>query len=146
MVSLTYLFLDMLKSHPRANIINLSSMEATLPLPYKVTYTATKSFVYAFSLALREELMPTNVRVGVVCPGPVVTNEEGMQRMKAHGWRGKLMSMTADEVADTVYQGIQKDKQVIIPGVLPTLIVKFLSLVPPKPKMKILEKIFRVYK
>jgi short-subunit dehydrogenase len=82
---MTYYFLPMLKQNPPAYILNMSSMEATLPLPYKSVYTGTKSFIYAFSLALREELASSNVKVSVLCPGPVLTNPEGLKRMNAHG-------------------------------------------------------------
>src|SRR5690606_25979322 len=40
---MTYYFLPMLKQQSSAYILNMSSMEATLPLPYKSVYTGTKN-------------------------------------------------------------------------------------------------------
>ncbi|MFI5135806.1 MAG: SDR family NAD(P)-dependent oxidoreductase, partial [Chitinophagales bacterium] len=94
LIGLTYFFLDDLKLFPDAHIMNMSSMEATLPLPYKSTYTATKNFIYAFSLALNEELRPFKIKVTVVCPGGVITNEEGLKRMESQGIKAKLLTKT----------------------------------------------------
>lgn len=58
---MTYYFLPMLKQQKAAYILNMSSMEATLPLPYKTVYTGTKNYIYVFSLALREELLPAKL-------------------------------------------------------------------------------------
>jgi len=53
LVELTYHFYRDLIDAPRGYILNVSSMEATLPLPYKAVYTGSKSFIYAFSLDIR---------------------------------------------------------------------------------------------
>jgi hypothetical protein len=146
LISLTHLFLDDLKSIQHSCILNMSSMEATLPLPYKATYTATKNFIYSFSLALKEELRPWKVTVTVVCPGPVVTNEDGRQRMKSQGWKVKLMVKMPEEIAAVGISKMLKGKMIVIPGVLPWLIVKIMNWFPEGLKLRILEKIFRVYR
>ncbi|MCB0588369.1 MAG: SDR family NAD(P)-dependent oxidoreductase [Phaeodactylibacter sp.] len=146
MVGLCYYFLPELKEHPRAHILNMSSMEATLPLPYKAVYTGTKNFVYAFSLALREELRRSNVRVTVLCPGPVLTNPSGLDRIKAHGRRARLLLAMPDEVARIAIRKMLKGSQVIIPGSTPLLIVRAMNLLPLSVKMRVLERVFRVYK
>ncbi len=146
MVGLAYHFLPELKRHPKAFMLNMSSMEATLPLPYKTVYTGTKNFVYAFSLALREELKTSNVRVSVLCPGPVLTNEDGLARLEAQGNRGKLLLMMPDEVAAIAIPRMLRGQRVIIPGRLPYLIVKMLHFFPLGWKMSLLERIFRVYR
>ncbi|MEX0882979.1 MAG: SDR family NAD(P)-dependent oxidoreductase [Cyclobacteriaceae bacterium] len=142
---MTYHFLPMLKQQASAFILNMSSMEATLPLPYKSVYTGTKNFVYAFSLALREELHNSSVKVSVVCPGPVMTNPEALKRMHAHGSRAKMVTLMPEEVAAIGIKNLLKGKGVIVPGKINWMIVKFMKLFPTKQKMKILERLFRVY-
>ncbi|MCO6478094.1 MAG: SDR family NAD(P)-dependent oxidoreductase [Phaeodactylibacter sp.] len=146
MIGLCYYFLPELRKHSRAYILNMSSMEATLPLPYKAVYTGTKNFVYSFSLALREELRRTNVSVSVICPGPVLTNPDGLERIKAHGGRAKLLLAMPEDVARIAIRGMLKGKQVIVPGFVPLAIIRIMKFMPTPVKMRILERVFRVYK
>lgn len=146
MVEMTYHFLEDLQKHEDAFILSLSSLEARLPLPYKAVYTGTKNFVYAFSLAIAQELKFSNIKVSVLCPGPVLTNPEGLSRINAHGSRSKILMMYPDEVARIAVTGMLKGKQVIVPGFLNGIFFKLGSFLPVRMKMNILEKLFRVYK
>ncbi len=143
---MTYHFLPMLKEQPSAFILNMSSMEATLPLPYKSVYTGTKNYIFAFSLALREELVQSKVSVSVLCPGPVLTNPDGLKRMNSHGRRAKLVMLMPDAVAKIGVEGLLRGKGVIVPGKLNWSIVKLMKLFPTQIKMRILERLFRVYR
>jgi short-subunit dehydrogenase len=146
MVDMTYLFLDDLQKHDKAYILSLSSLEARLPLPYKAVYTGTKNFVYAFSLAIAQELKSGNIRVSVLCPGPVLTNPDGLTRLKAHGSRSKLLMMYPDQVARIAIAAMLRGKQVIVPGFLNAVFFKLGSILPLGMKMNLLERLFRVYK
>lgn len=57
----------------KSRIIQLASSAAFLPQPGFAVYAASKSFVYSFSRALREELCSRQIYVTAVCPGPVRT-------------------------------------------------------------------------
>jgi short-subunit dehydrogenase len=146
MVELTHIFLPSLIQQAPSYILNMSSMEATLPLPYKSVYTATKNFIYSFSLALSEELKPLRVKVSVVCPGAVLTNEDGLKRIESMGWRARLLLKMPEDVASIAIKRMNKGKRVIIPGILPLLIIRIMHFLPLSLKMRILEKIFRNYK
>lgn len=146
LVEMTYLFLPELQQHPSSYVLNLSSLEATLPLPYKTVYTATKNFVYAFSLALSQEVKFTATRVSVLCPGPVLTNADGLSRMNAHGARSKILMMYPEQVARIAINGLLKGKLVIVPGFLNALFFNLGSVIPVRLKMNLLERLFRVYK
>jgi short-subunit dehydrogenase len=146
MVEMTYRFLPDLEKKKDAFILNISSLEARLPLPYKAIYTGTKNFVYAFSLALAQELKFSGVNVSVLCPGPVLTNPEGLSRMNAHGRRSKLLMMYPEDVARIAVDGLLRRKQVIVPGFLNSFVFTLGSFLPVKTKMNILERLFRVYK
>lgn len=146
LVQMTHFFLPILKRENEGYLLNMSSLEATLPLPYKAVYTATKSFVYAFSLALREELASDNIKVSVLCPGPVITNIEGLKRIEAHGSRGKRMAKMPEEVAALGIKGLLRGKSVTIPGRLNWTLVKIGKMLPTNLKMNLLERLFRVYR
>lgn len=146
MVEMTYHFLPELLRHKEGHILSLSSLEARLPLPYKAIYTGTKTFIYAFSLAIAQELKFSNIRVSVLCPGPVLTNPEGLSRINAHGKRSRLLMMYPEQVARIAIQGMLKGRQVIVPGFMNSVFFKLGSILPVGMKMNILEKLFRVYK
>ena len=145
MVGLTLSLLPQLKK-TSGGILNMSSMEATLPLPYKTIYTGTKAFVYNYSLALRQELRYYDVGVTVLCPGPVITNEDGLKRVQAMGWLAKLLVTLPEDIAPGAVEGFLKNKDVIRPGLLVKIILAVAHLVPRKPKMRILEKLFSKYR
>jgi len=146
MVEMTYHFLPALQKHPEAHLLNLSSLEARLPLPYKAIYTGTKNFVYAFSLAIAQELKFSDIKVSVLCPGPVLTNPEGLSRIHAHGRRSKLLMMYPEEVARISVKAMLNGQQVIVPGFLNSLFFKLGAILPLGIKMNLLERLFRVYK
>lgn len=145
MVNLTYELLPHLKNN-KGGVLNVSSMEASLPLPYKTVYTGTKAFIYNLSLALREEFRYHDISVSVLCPGPVLTNEDGLKRVKAQGNKAKLLLKMPEDIAPPAIDGLLSGKAVIIPGWLPKTLVFVGGLLPRALRMKLLEKIFRSYR
>jgi 3-hydroxy acid dehydrogenase/malonic semialdehyde reductase len=69
LIYFTRLFLpDMVKKN-KGHIINMGSISGTYPYPSGNVYCATKAFVKQFSLALRADLLGTNIRVTNIEPG-----------------------------------------------------------------------------
>ncbi|MFJ4850329.1 MULTISPECIES: SDR family NAD(P)-dependent oxidoreductase [unclassified Streptomyces] len=56
-----------------ASIVNISSINARLPFPMVVDYSAAKAALTSVTKALSEEFAPRGVRVNAVSPGPVRT-------------------------------------------------------------------------
>ena len=54
-------------------IINVASLAGRTPVPGAATYSASKFGLRAFSFALAEELVDTNIKVAAVSPGPIDT-------------------------------------------------------------------------
>jgi len=145
MVNLTYTLLPRLKA-VKGGVLNVSSMEATLPLPYKTVYTGTKAFIYNLSLALREEFRYHGISVTVLCPGPVLTNEDGLVRIKAQGWKARLLVKMPEEIAPPAIDGLLKGKAVVVPGWLPKALVRVGYFIPRRYRLKVLERLFRKYR
>ena len=141
MVELCYHLLPVLKKNKASYILNLGSMESFLPMPVKAIYTASKHFVLAFSLALGTELKGTGISVSILCPGPVVTNEDGMRRIKNNGARARLVVMMPEEVAPIAVNGLLSGKKVIVPGKINKMILFMNKLLPLSLKMVLLKKI-----
>jgi len=142
-VALVHHFLPMMKQQG-GHIMLTSSMEATIPIPYKAVYTASKHFLYGFGLALGEELREFGIGVTVLCPGPVATNPGSLARMEQFGKPpGMLMP---DEVAREALAGIARGKRVVVPGVLPGVVMGIMGCLPLGIRMRLLHRIFRKYK
>ena len=144
-IAMIHRFLPDMKNMGGSHIMNTSSMEAVLPLPYKAVYTGTKNFVYAYSLALNQEVRRFGVMVSILCPGPVLTNEGGLLRLQAQGAKAKLMLMMPDVVARVAVKNMLKGMLIINPGKMNWWITKIQKFIPTRLKMKLLEKIFRAY-
>jgi short-subunit dehydrogenase len=73
LAQLIILFLPIMRGCGRGHIINVSSIVGGFPSPWAALYSATKSFIDAFTTALHRELRGSGVHVSAVRPGPVVT-------------------------------------------------------------------------
>ncbi|MDT4914654.1 MAG: hypothetical protein QOC66_3782, partial [Pseudonocardiales bacterium] len=56
------------------NIVTTSSVNAVLPDPTVMEYSAAKAALASFSKALSKEVGPKGIRVNTVSPGPVATD------------------------------------------------------------------------
>jgi short-subunit dehydrogenase len=95
-------------------ILNVASIAAFAPLPFMATYGATKALLTNWSVALREELRGTGVRVLALCPGPT----ESEFHLVA-GVREKIAVVPAADTASVVAQALEalkNDRSVCITG------------------------------
>jgi short-subunit dehydrogenase len=115
---LTRMMLPELRSHPKAQIINIASVAAFGPLPFKTIYPASKAFIYSFSRSLSSELQGTGLKVTVVTPGPIVTNPDVSMRIITQGALARIGTLTAGKIARITLDGTDKGKEVIVPGIM----------------------------
>ena len=73
LVILTKLFAKDMVARKSCRIMNVSSVIAYLPFPYQAVYSATKSFVLAFSETIAAELEGSGVVVTTLAPGVTET-------------------------------------------------------------------------
>lgn len=72
-IRLTKLALPYIRKSPHGRIINVASILGIIPIPSEAVYSATKFALRGFSYALAEELENSNIKVCLICPGPVDT-------------------------------------------------------------------------
>ncbi|RRB06708.1 SDR family NAD(P)-dependent oxidoreductase [Larkinella rosea] len=113
---LTRLLLPFLLKFPQSYILNVSSMAAFSPFPYKTVYPASKAFIYSFSLGLRAELRAFGVQVSVVHPGPMPHTPENQARLQKHGRLGRMLTVPLEFIAQTALERVEQGQSVIIPG------------------------------
>jgi NAD(P)-dependent dehydrogenase (short-subunit alcohol dehydrogenase family) len=73
-VNMTRLALPLLTAGGGGSIITISSVNAALPDPLVIDYSAAKAALTNFCKALSKETGPHGVRVNTVSPGPVATD------------------------------------------------------------------------
>lgn len=110
---LTKLYLKDMIDRDKGNILNVASIAGFMPGPLLDTYYATKGYVVRLSQGIREELRrkKSNVRISILCPGPVETNFDNVAGVKF-----SLKGMNSDYVAKYAIDKMIKGKFIIIPG------------------------------
>ena len=110
---LTKLFLKDMKEVNKGHILNVASIAGFLPGPLMAAYYSSKSYVMRLSQSIREELkkQKSNVKVSVLCPGPVNTNFNNVAGVKFG-----LPAFTSEYVAKYTIKRMLRNKFLIIPG------------------------------
>lgn len=136
LTSLTKLFVKKMLKKGKGKILNVASTVAFQSGPLMSVYYASKGYVLLFSEAIANELQGSGVTLSVLCPGP--TRTEFQKRSKLGSSRlmsSKLfawMNMDAQKVAEIAYEGLIRNKTIIIPGFKNRLLVFSMKLLPRK--------------
>lgn len=111
---LTKLYLQDMVNKNKGQILNVASIAGFMPGPLMATYYATKSYVLRLSEAIREELkkQKSNVKISVLCPGPVDTNFNKVADVEFSTKR-----LTSEYVAKYTVKKLEKKKFYIIPRI-----------------------------
>lgn len=111
-----YFLRDMYKEKAGC-VLNVASTGAFQPGPYTASYYAAKSYLYQYSQAVRLEARKNRVQVITLCPGTTRTKFFAKTGKKTPIW-----AMTPEKVVEVAWKGIQKDKAVVVPGVVNQLL------------------------
>lgn len=114
LVALTGLFLPRFLEAGGGEIVNVSSVLGSLPMPNFAVYAATKAFVNSFTEAVASEISDQPVRLVALCPGTTATNFQG-----AAGFQGEVPEVfvqSPEEVVAACWEGLVEGKVVITPG------------------------------
>lgn len=127
----TKAFLPHLRAAGEGHIVNTSSLFGLLGIPSQGTYNATKFAVRGFTEALREELEVMRSPVSATCvhPGGIKTNIARSARMsdslktlgvtdleKSRTDFEKAFRVTAEEAAETILRGVQRNARRVLIG------------------------------
>ena len=125
-VRLTHALLPVLKAHPGAHVVNVSSVFGIFAPPGQAAYSASKFAVRGFSEALRHELAENRVGVTVVHPGGVRTRiadsarvGSGVSPVEYEQGRkqfAKLLTMPPETAAARIMAAIEKRRPRLLIG------------------------------
>ncbi|HSO38923.1 MAG TPA: SDR family oxidoreductase [Labilithrix sp.] len=127
----TKAFLPHLRASGDGHVVNTSSLFGLLGFPGQSTYNATKFAVRGFTEALEIELQMMNAPVRATCvhPGGIKTNIARAARLdksvadlgvtdleNSHVRFEKMFRVTADDAAETILRGVQKNQRRVLVG------------------------------
>ncbi len=140
---LTKLAAQKFKARNHGYIMNVSSIAAFFPGPLFSAYYASKAYVYRLTLALYEELRreKSNVKISVLCPGPIKTEFENVAKVSFGTGEEKgrgLIIADKREVASYAIEKMLRGKLIIIPGKLMKVAVFFRRILPEKTLCRLL--------
>ncbi len=120
-VDLSLAVLPAMRRRGRGHILNVGSIAGSLPSQGVALYSATKSFLDAFSSALHRELRGSGVRVSVVRPGPVQSEfyAAAARRLQGRPLPAERFAVRPEGVADCIWSLLRRPRRVAyVPRVL----------------------------
>lgn len=110
---LTKLFLKDMIKEDKGIILNVSSVAGFMMGPLMATYYSSKNYVLRLTQSIKEELnkSKSNVKISVLCPGPVDTNFNNIANVKF-----ALKGLSSKYVAKYAIDKMFKNKTVITVG------------------------------
>jgi NAD(P)-dependent dehydrogenase (short-subunit alcohol dehydrogenase family) len=100
----------------RGSIVNTASVNASLPDPLVIDYSAAKAALVNFSKALSKEVGPSGIRVNTVSPGPVATDlwlgNEGVASTLSSTLGGNPTDYQRNAVRDTATRRFSTPQEV----------------------------------
>ncbi|HEU4884615.1 MAG TPA: SDR family oxidoreductase [Longimicrobium sp.] len=108
--------LALVEMRPRGSgaIVNIGSVAAFQPVPFKAVYAATKAFVLSLTQALVEENRGSGVRILCVSPGPTPTGFQAVAGSRVR--EGQVGVLRAEEVVDAALAALDAGKAHVAPG------------------------------
>ena len=120
-VRFTLLLLRDMKTRNSGHIVNIGSIAGSLPSQGVALYSATKSFVDAFTTALYRELQGTRVHISVVRAGAVATGffDRASSQLAALRMPARRFGVKPEAVANRVWALLRRPARVAyVPRVL----------------------------
>ena len=102
------------------HIVNVASIEGLIPMPFSVSYAASKYAVVGLSQALRIEAADLGVRISVVCPALIKTRIFEDSRSVGNGGFESIneilnrFGISAEECAHSILNGVKANREVIV--------------------------------
>ncbi len=134
---LTKYFVKEFKKRNSGHILNVASLAAFFPGPLFASYYATKSYVLRLTQSVAGELRKSksNVKISVLCPGPVHTEFSDVANVNfGTGTEklGKLVVLESSFVAKYAVKKMLAGKEVIVPGCIMRIAIAMRRILPDK--------------
>lgn len=116
LVHMSKLFVQPMVARKRGFMLHVASIGAYQPSPLYASYSAAKSFVLNFGVALNHELRRTGVHSTVISPGITATEFLKVAGQSATLYQRMMMMQSAD-VARIGIEAMLKGRSSVVPGI-----------------------------
>ena len=123
--TLCKLFLPRMLENNKGYILNVASLASFMSGPLMGAYYATKSYVVRLSRAISKEIKGSDVKISVLCPGPVDTEFN-----KVAGVKFALKPLTAVKTARAGVKNLFRGRFYTLPGISAKLTAFVSKLIP----------------
>ncbi|MPQ97051.1 SDR family NAD(P)-dependent oxidoreductase [Modestobacter sp. I12A-02628] len=136
-VRLTHALLPVLKTHPGAHVVNVSSLFGLIAPAGQTAYSASKFAIRGFTEALRHELVDDGIGVTSVHPGGIRTGiaaaarvASGVPQAEAEAGKKqfeKLLTFPPEQAAELIVAAVEKRRPRLLIGmsaVVPDLLAR----------------------
>ncbi len=109
--------LSIMKNPIRGTIVNISSLNGTIPAPFMSSYVSSKHAVMGFTRSLQEEFAQTQSPLKILLVSPGFVKTKIMESHPDYNFPDWLNFMVEDpkKTAQEIYSGISKEKAEIRP-------------------------------
>lgn len=121
LVQLTHRLIPTLKRRRTGYILNVASLGAFFPMVSHPVYSATKSFVLSFSLALRDELRQSVV-VSALCPNTIRNDGAVNEYLDRLPVICRQACLSPAENAREAIDGLLRGQAIVVPGLINKLL------------------------
>ena len=115
-LDLTKKMLEIRDKEQKFEVLTVSSVASTYPIPHMAVYAATKAFLTSMMTALSIEMKKENVVFTTTNPGGMATNDAMKESIASMGLGGKLSTLSSDRVAKISLKALKKKKANVVPG------------------------------
>jgi short-subunit dehydrogenase len=129
LLELAHLALGEMRPRGSGAIVNVGSVAAFQPVPFKAVYAATKAFVLSLTQALVEENRGSGVRILCVSPGPTPTGFQAVAGSRVR--EGQVGVLRAEQVVDAALAALDAGKTHVAPGFANRVSTVFGRMLPP---------------
>lgn len=142
--------LPFFKKNGSGRIVNISSVAGLMGVFGYSAYCASKHALTGLTATLRAELKHQNIKLHIVYPpefdSPMVDEINTYRSDENRMLATTIPKLSADQVADAIIKGIEKNQYEIIPGALTRVVTRFDRLFPFMGRAVTDFQISRVYK
>lgn len=127
----TRMIIDFIDTTDKFMVINVSSLAGFYAMPFKATYSASKTFINSISTALNYELKEYNGSITTLCPAGMATRSDTIESIKSQGFMGSITTLNTCDIVSNTIDYAQKGRRFYIPGAVNN-VLKNLGMLLPK--------------
>ncbi len=120
---MTHSVLPIMKEQQSGHIVNISSVAGRTARMGSGVYNVTKWGVVAFSEALRQEVLSSNIRVTTIEPGAVATElsshiSDAEVKKQQEEWVSKITPLASEDIANAIIYAVTQPQHVDVNEIL----------------------------